>query len=167
MMLPEDRKEDSMLKELSIKRNLSLSVLRSRASNQAGILINKKETGIAEEQVKALGIKASTLDQNVMHLSGGNQQKVALGRCLAVDPQIFILLEPTQGIDVGVKFEIYRFIIDQASKGKGIVFISSELQEVMGLTHRVIVMRDGHIAADLETAQTNQEEILKYALGEI
>lgn len=167
MMLPEDRKEDSMLKELSIKRNLSLSVLRSRASNQAGILINKKENEIAEEQVKALGIKASTLDQNVMHLSGGNQQKVALGRCLAVDPQIFILLEPTQGIDVGVKFEIYRFIIDQASKGKGIVFISSELQEVMGLSHRVIVMRDGHIAADLETAQTNQEEILKYALGEI
>ena len=101
-----------------------------------------------------------------MHLSGGNQQKVALGRCLAVDPQIFILLEPTQGIDVGVKFELYQFIVDQAAQGKAVILITSELAEVMGLSHRVLVMREGRIVADLATEKTSQAEILRYALGE-
>jgi ABC-type sugar transport system ATPase subunit len=155
-----------MLTELSIQRNLSLSVLRSKVANKAGILNRKKEENIAREQIRSLEIKASSLGQNVTHLSGGNQQKVSLGRCLAVDPEIFILLEPTQGIDVGVKFELYQFITDQASQGKAILLITSELAEVMGLSHRVLVMREGRIAANLETAKTNQEEILRYALGE-
>jgi len=166
ILLPEDRKEESMLQELSIRRNLSLSILGTRAANKFGILNRKKEDKIATEQIDTLDIKTSSLEQNVMHLSGGNQQKVALGRCLAVDPQVFILLEPTQGIDVGVKFELYQFINAQAAQGKAVILITSELAEVMGLSHRVLVMREGHIAADLETEKTNQSEILRYALGE-
>jgi len=166
ILLPEDRKEESMLQELSIRRNLSLSVLRSRVANKLGFINRKKEDQIATEQIRSLEIKTSSLEQNVMHLSGGNQQKVALGRCLAVDPQIFILLEPTQGIDVGVKFELYQFIAAQAAQGKAVIFITSELAEVMGLSHRVLVMREGRIVADLLTEKTNQAEILRYALGE-
>jgi len=166
ILLPEDRKEESMLQELSIRRNLSLSVLESRVANKLGLLNRKKEDQIASEQIRSLEIKASSLEQNVMHLSGGNQQKVALGRCLAVDPQIFILLEPTQGIDVGVKFELYQFIVDQAAQGKAVILITSELAEVMGLSHRVLVMREGRIVADLATEKTSQAEILRYALGE-
>ena len=166
ILLPEDRKDESMLKELSIRRNLSISVLGSRVANKAGFLNHKKEDSIAKEQINSLDIKTSSLEQNVMHLSGGNQQKVALGRCLAVDPRIFILLEPTQGIDVGVKFELYQFITDQAAQGKAVILITSELAEVIGLSHRVLVMREGRIAANLETEKTSQEEILRYALGE-
>jgi len=166
ILLPEDRKEESMLQELSIRRNLSLSVLGSRVANKLGLLNREKEEKIAAEQIDSLDIKASSMEQNVMHLSGGNQQKVALGRCLAVDPQIFILLEPTQGIDVGVKFELYQFIVAQAVQGKAIILITSELAEVMGLSHRVLVMREGQIVADLETEKTSQSEILHYALGE-
>lgn len=166
ILLPEDRKEESMLHELSIQRNLSLSVLGSRVANKLGFLNRKKEAQIATEQIRSLEIKASSLEQNVMHLSGGNQQKVALGRCLAVDPQIFILLEPTQGIDVGVKFELYQFIVTQAVQGKAVILITSELTEVMGLSHRVLVMHEGRIVADLATEKTNQAEILRFALGE-
>ena len=106
------------------------------------------------------------MEQFAYNLSGGNQQKVVLGRCLAVDPEIFILMEPTQGIDVGVKFEIYQLIVDQAAASKAILLISSELAEVIGLAHRILVMHDGRIVANLESEQTTQEEVLRYALGE-
>ena len=106
------------------------------------------------------------MEQRIDSLSGGNQQKVVLGRCLAVDPEIFILMEPTQGIDIGIKFEIYQFIAQQAAQGKAILLISSELTEILGLAHRVLVMHDGRIVAELDSAQTNQTEILRYALGE-
>lgn len=167
IMLPEDRKVDSMLQELSIRRNISLSVLRSRAANRLGIIDQAKECALADSQMQALDIKATSMEQVVMYLSGGNQQKVALGRCLAVEPQIYILLEPTQGIDVGVKFEIYKFINDHAARGKAILLITSELAEVMGLSQRILVMHEGCIAATLVTDQTSQQEIMSYALGEM
>ncbi len=166
IFLPEDRKEESMLSMLNIRRNLSLSVLNSRIANGLGLINFKKEEQIADEQATSLRIKLTSLDQNVMFLSGGNQQKVALGRCLAVDPEILILLEPTQGIDVGVKFELYQFITNQAQQDKAVILITSELAEVMGLSHRVLVMCDGSIVSDLATGKTSREEILRYALGE-
>jgi ribose transport system ATP-binding protein len=161
--LPEDRKAHGVFQEHTVRRNVSISILE-RLSNWFGILNLSRERQVANEQVEALDIKTPNIEQLVLNLSGGNQQKVALARCLAVGPEIFILMEPTQGIDVGVKFELYQFIADQAAKGRAVLLISSELAEILGLAHRILVMRDGAVVAELE--QTNQEEILRYALGE-
>jgi len=166
IFLPEDRKADGVLQQLSVRRNLSLSVLNTQVANHLGVLNLRKERALAEDQIRNLEIKTPSMEQLVLNLSGGNQQKVALGRCLAVNPDVFILMEPTQGIDVGVKFEIYQFIVDQAAQGRAILLISSELAEILGLAHRVLVMHDGYIVADLDTQETTQEEILRYALGE-
>jgi len=164
--LPEDRKVESIFQEMNIRRNISISVLARQASTRFGIIRKNKEEQIAHDQIKALAIKTTSMEQLARQLSGGNQQKVSLSRCLAVDPDVFILLEPTQGIDVGVKFEIYQFIANQARSGKSIVLISSELPEILGLSHRILIMREGRIAADLVTEKTDQDEILRYALGE-
>jgi len=166
IFLPEDRKADGVLQELSIRRNLALSVLHTHASNRLGILNLLNERSVAQEQIDTLEIKTPSMEQKVSSLSGGNQQKVALGRCLAVDPEIFILMEPTQGIDVGVKYEIYQFILEQAAKNRAILLISSELPEILGLADRVLVMNEGRITADLPVSKTDQEEILNYALGD-
>jgi ABC-type sugar transport system ATPase subunit len=163
--LPEDRKSDGVIQELSIKRNISLANLQTITS-LFGFILGGKEQQIAAKQIIALEIKTPHMNQLVANLSGGNQQKVALAKCLAVDPDIFILMEPTQGIDVGVKFEVYQFIAEQAAQGRSILLISSELAEVIGLAHRILVMHEGRIAAELDAAQTNQEEILRYALGQ-
>jgi ABC-type sugar transport system ATPase subunit len=163
--LPEDRKTDGVLQEQSVRRNIALSVLR-RIAGRAGIITPVREHAVAQEQVDALDIKITNLEQPVLTLSGGNQQKVVLGRCLAADPEIFILMEPTQGIDVGVKFEIYRFISEQAAQGRAVLLISSELAEILGLAHRILVMRGGRIAAELDARRTSQAEILRHALGE-
>ncbi|MBN1265591.1 MAG: sugar ABC transporter ATP-binding protein [Anaerolineales bacterium] len=166
IFLPEDRKADGVIQELSIRRNLALSVLHTQVADKLGILNTKKENKVAQKQIKALEIKTPSMEQKVSNLSGGNQQKVALGRCLAVDPEIFILMEPTQGIDVGVKFEIYQFILQQAAEDRAIVLISSELPEILGLADRILVMNEGRITAELSAEKTSQEEILQYALGE-
>ncbi|HLA45062.1 MAG TPA: sugar ABC transporter ATP-binding protein [Aggregatilineales bacterium] len=163
--LPEDRKADGVLQELPIRRNISLSIL-GRLSNAFGFLDLKREREVAQYQIDALEIKTPHMDQEVMNLSGGNQQKVALAKCLAVNPDIFIMMEPTQGIDVGVKFEIYQFIAEQVKQGHSVLLISSELIEILGLSHRILVMNEGHIAAQFNTKETTQEEILRYALGE-
>ena len=163
--LPEDRKVDSLLSEQSVRRNISLAALSAIAS-WPGVIMPARERQVAREQVEALDIKVVDLEQPVTSLSGGNQQKVTLGRCLAVNPDVFVLMEPTQGIDVGVKSEIYQFIARQAVEGKAVLLISSELPEILGLSHRILVMRDGRIVAELDTPDTNQEEILRHALGE-
>jgi ribose transport system ATP-binding protein len=164
--LPEDRKQDGVLQDLSVKRNLSLSVMRQQVATRLGILRLNRERQIAQEQIDALDIKTPDMEQLVLYLSGGNQQKVALGRCLAANPDILILMEPTQGIDVGVKFELYQFIVQQSAQGRAVLLISSELAEILGLAHRVLVMNVGRIVADLDVKETDQEEILRYALGE-
>ena len=162
--LPEDRKTEGLLQELSVRRNISLAVLERIAP--LGFISPAKERQIAQEQIDTLGIKTPSMEQLALYLSGGNQQKVALGKCLAVDPQVFILMEPTQGIDVGVKFDLYNFIAEQAAQGHAVLLISSELTEVLGLAHRILVMRDGRIAAELDGRTATQEEVLRHALGE-
>ncbi len=162
--LPEDRKAEGVLQEMSIRKNIALPVLRR--ISRFGFVSPADERQAAAKQVEALGIKTPSLDQLVLNLSGGNQQKVALAKCLALDPEIFIFMEPTQGIDVGVKFDIYRFIAEQARAGRAVLLISSELAEILGLAHRVLVMREGSIAADLDGTTTTQAEIMGYALGE-
>lgn len=162
--LPEDRKNDGLLAEQSIKRNIVLSIL-PRISRKLGILNLRLEKQVAEKHVQALSIKTAGTGMPVTSLSGGNQQKVALARCLAADPEVLILAEPTQGIDIGVKFELYQFIMDQSRKGRAILLVSSEIAEIVRLSHRVMVMREGRIAAILDRAQMSQERILAVALG--
>lgn len=164
IFLPEDRKADGVLQELSVRRNISLAIL-DRIAGSLGFLDLKKERELSAQQIHNLDIKTPHMEQIVMNLSGGNQQKVALAKCLATEPEILILMEPTQGIDVGVKFEIYQFIMNQAAQGKAVLLISSELTEILGLAHRVLVMRDGQVVADVDCQMTTQEEILRYALG--
>jgi ABC-type sugar transport system ATPase subunit len=163
--LPEDRKTEGVLQELPVKRNISLAVL-SQVSGALGVIRGQEERQVAMTQVENLAIKISSLNQLVMTLSGGNQQKVALAKWLAVGPDVFILMEPTQGIDVGVKFEVYQFIAERAKEGAGVLMISSEIPEILGLSHRILVMREGRIVATLDTPTTTAEEILRYALGQ-
>jgi ABC-type sugar transport system ATPase subunit len=164
--LPEDRKAEGVFQEMSVRRNISISVL-DRFAVFPGLLNLKRERDIAAQQIRRLDIKTPHMDQDVLNLSGGNQQKVALAKCLSIDPEILVLVEPTQGIDVGVKFEIYQFIVDQVAAGCAVLLISSEIPEILGLSHRVLVMQEGRIAAELETAATTQAEILRCALGEV
>jgi ribose transport system ATP-binding protein len=164
--LPEDRKAEGVIQGLSVRRNISLAVVPS-FTNKIGFMNLRRERALVAQQVKALDIKTPSLDQLVFNLSGGNQQKVALARCLLIDPEILILGEPTQGIDVGVKFDIYQFIVDQVARGRAVLLISSEIPEILGLSHRILVMRDGRIAAELHTEAATQEEILRYAVGEL
>lgn len=163
--LPEDRKAEGTFQEMSVRRNISIGIL-DRLATPLGFLKPQQERELVMEQIRRLDIKTPHMDQEIINLSGGNQQKVVLARCLSIDPEIFVLVEPTQGIDVGVKFEVYQFIIDQVAAGRSVLLISSEIAEIIGLSHRVLVMRDGRIAAELDTERTTQEEILRYAVGE-
>ncbi len=166
MYLPEDRKAEGVIQGLSVRRNISLAVVPV-LTNRLGFMNLRREREWAAAQVRSLDIKTPSLEQLVFNLSGGNQQKIALAKCLLIDPEILILVEPTQGIDVGVKFEIYQFVADQVASGRAVLLISSEIPEILGLSHRVLVMREGQIAADLDTAAATQEQILRYAVGEI
>ena len=165
MYLPEDRKTEGVIQGLPVRRNISLAVLPT-FTNRAGFMNLRRERELAAQQVRSLDIKTPSLEQIVFNLSGGNQQKVALAKCLLIDPDILILVEPTQGIDVGVKFEVYQFIVDQVASGRAVLLISSEIPEILGLSHRILVMRDGRIAAELATESATQETILRYAVGE-
>jgi len=163
--MPEDRKVEGVLSEVSVRRNISLAIL-PRLARRRGIVDRPAEQAAAQAQVDALDIKTPSLDQLVRNLSGGNQQKVALGKWLACGARVLILVEPTQGIDVGVKFEIYELIARLSREGVAILLISSELPEILGLAHRILVMRAGRVVVDLPGDQTNSETILRYALGE-
>ncbi len=164
LYLPEDRKTEGVMQELSVRRNIALASL-DRVASSFGFIKPAAERDLAAEQIQVLAIKTPHMEQLVLNLSGGNQQKVALAKCLAARPEVLILMEPTQGIDVGVKFEVYQFIAQQAARGRSVLLISSELPEILGLAHRILVMRDGRIVAELQAQQTDQETILRYALG--
>jgi ABC-type sugar transport system ATPase subunit len=114
-----------------------------------------------------LQIKAPRLWQSVSSLSGGNQQKVVIAKWLALDPDLLILDEPTRGIDIGTKFELYRLIDEFAARGKAVLLVSSELPEILALSDRVLVMRNGAIVAELPHAEASEEAILSYAVGEL
>ena len=122
-----------------------------------------KARATARQFVEALSIKTPGLQQKVKNLSGGNQQKVVIGKWLTADTNILIFDEPTRGIDVGAKSEIYKLLNDLAHQGKSIIMISSELPEILRMSHRVIVMCEGRITGELDIAEATQEEIMRYA----
>ncbi len=161
---PEDRQAESLLLDVAVRRNITLAVL-PRLARLLGFLDRSGEQRTAQRQAKALQIKAPSLASPVRVLSGGNQQKTALAKWLAAGARALILSEPTQGIDVGVKFEIYDLIAQLARSGTAILLISSELSEVLGLAQRVLVMRGGKIVAELSGEQAQATDVLRAAAG--
>jgi ABC-type sugar transport system ATPase subunit len=163
--MPEDRKKEGVLEELPIQRNIGLALL-PRLANAFGWINREEEKKTAEEQVLNLQIKTPTIKQLVRNLSGGNQQKVSLAKWLASGSRLLILMEPTQGIDVGVKFEIYQLIARLSKEGVAVLLISSEIPEILGLAHRILVMHNGDIKGELIAEKTDTEEILQYTFGQ-
>lgn len=164
-MVPEDRKQCGALLRMSIRENIVVSILK-RISNRFSFVDRSQEKKIADEQMNALRIKAPSADVLVNNLSGGNQQKVVLAKWLANNSQVLILDEPTRGIDVGAKQEIYKLIDELAAQGKGIIVISSDMEEIMGITDRMLILYEGTLKGELQRAEYQQERILKHTSGE-
>jgi rhamnose transport system ATP-binding protein len=161
--LPEDRRRHGVVLDMPVASNLTLAAL-SRISRR-GILDLAAERQTATRLVEQLGVKTASIATPVGHLSGGNQQKVSLGRWLVAPPALLILDEPTQGVDVGAKAEIHRLIGDLAAEGMGVLMISSELPEVLGMSDRILVMRRGRIVAAFDRAAADAESVMAAAFG--
>ena len=162
-LCPEDRKLQGIIPIRSLRDNIVVTMQRQLA--WLGIFIHRtKERAVALEQVKNLDIRASGVEQPIMYLSGGNQQKSIVARWLARKPRVLILDEPTKGIDVGAKAEIYKLVCGLARQGIGIIVVSSELPEIIGLCDRILVMKDGRICGELLKGEATEEKALSYAL---
>lgn len=159
----EDRKSEGLIVDFSVKDNLGLTNFEQISRN--GVVGAKKEKELYDSMVKRLGVRTSGPNQLVKSLSGGNQQKIVIAKWLGIEPDILILDEPTRGVDVGAKKEIYSIINALAEKGVAILMISSELPEVIGMVDRVLVMHEGKITADLTKDEMTQEKIMHYATG--
>ena len=155
----EDRKGYGLVLEEDIRKNITLANLEAVSS--ATVLDEGREFEVAGEYRRALNIRCSGTDQLVVNLSGGNQQKVVLSKWLFAKPELLILDEPTRGIDVGAKYEIYTLIDQLASDGKGILMISSELPELLGMCDRIYVMNEGRFVAEYPVAEASQERIMR------
>lgn len=160
--LTEDRKKEGLALGLSVERNIMLGNY-PEYSDRFGNVDSKRCQKTSEEQVKALRIKTPHLEQAALNLSGGNQQKIIIARWVCKDTDILIFDEPTRGIDVGAKLEIYELMNRLVAKGKSIIMISSELPEVLGMCDRILVMRNGRITGELASDDATQEKIMQYA----
>lgn len=163
MLAPEDRRRAGLFLPMSVKRNLSLPSLRR--DQRRGFLNRTAENRVSAEMIDLMRIKTASDRQIVRYLSGGNQQKVVLGKWLCLQPKLLLLDEPTRGIDVGSKEEIYKLMDQLAARGVAILFASSELEEVIGLSDRVLVMHEGRLAGELDRAALNEEAIMQLATG--
>jgi len=164
-LVPEDRKTQGAILDMSILENTSIVSLR-RDARRGAFLNREAEKKLAREGIKDLSISTPSEGQLVRYLSGGNQQKVVLAKWLAMKPQVLLLDEPTRGIDVGAKEEIYGLIEALAQQGMAILFVSSELEEVMGLADRVLVMHEGAISGELRGDECTEERIMSLATGD-
>ncbi len=162
--LSENRKEEGLAVKMQLSENITMANVQE-ISRRFGVLSHSLEMAAAQRYVKDLTIRTPSLSQIVNNLSGGNQQKVVVAKWLFCDSKILIFDEPTRGIDVGTKYAIYELIGALARDGRGVIVISSELPEILGLTDRLLVLHEGSLAATLTTADTTQEEILSYAAG--
>ena len=163
-LVPEDRKQQGVILEMAVGQNTTLASLRRDA--RAGFLNRKREGEIAVEMTARLGVKTPSLSQFVKFLSGGNQQKVALAKWLALEPRVLLLDEPTRGIDIGAKQEIYRLMEDLAGRGVAILFVSSEMEEVLRMSDRTLVMHDGRITGELHRGELSEEAIMRLATAQ-
>lgn len=163
-LVPEDRKDQGLVLILSILQNIEMSSLR--LLSRFGLMNSAKEKHCAHEYIKKLNIKTSGYNQHAGNLSGGNQQKVVIAKCLATEPEILILDEPTRGIDIGSKAEIYQIINDLAKQGVSIIMVSSELPELLNISDRIIVMKEGRITGELIAGEAGEEMVMKLATKE-
>ena len=166
--MTEDRKGNGLILSNPIKINTTLANLKAVSSH--GVLDADKEYAVAEEYRDKLKTKCPTVEQNVGNLSGGNQQKVLLAKWMFTEPDVLILDEPTRGIDVGAKYEIYCIINDLVAAGKSVIMISSELPEVLGMSDRIYIMNEGKMVGEVDGKEATQEmimsRILKSSKGE-
>ena len=161
--IPEDRKLLGLILDMTVRENTTLACLR--AEMKGGILNRKREEEITQEYIDRLAIKTPGQEQQVLNLSGGNQQKVVIGKWLVTNPKVLILDEPTRGIDVGAKKEIHELMSRLAAEGVAIIMISSEMPEVLGMSDRVIVMHGGSICGELSREEADQEKIMSMILA--
>ena len=163
-MATEDRKADGLFGTLSVRENMTMAQLGlGPLTSLFGLVRSRRETEVAKQYVGSMGIRTPSIATPIISLSGGNQQKVILSRWLMTDPKILILDEPTRGIDVGAKAEIHKLIRQLADEGHGVIVVSSELPELLAVSDRIIVMREGILTAELITSQTDQQEIMTFA----
>ncbi len=161
-LLTEERRATGIFSILTIKENTVISNLKSYMKH--GLYLDNKQMKYDTQwAIGALSIKTPSQDTQIRSLSGGNQQKVILGRWLLTSPEVLLLDEPTRGIDVGAKYEIYQLIIDLASKGKSVIVVSSEMPELLGICDRILVMSGGRLSGEVDAAKTTQEEIMHLA----
>ncbi|NLJ64935.1 MAG: sugar ABC transporter ATP-binding protein [Christensenellaceae bacterium] len=161
-MVTEERRATGIFNILSVKENTVIASLKSLKANKF-LLSDKKIRAATNDSIKKLSIKTPSQETRIRALSGGNQQKVVFGRWLLTRPDIFLLDEPTRGIDVGAKYEIYQLIIDMAREGDSIIMVSSEMPELIGVCDRILVMSEGRLAGEVDADNTSQEEIMTLA----
>jgi rhamnose transport system ATP-binding protein len=165
-LVPEDRRQQGLVMELSIERNVGLTRLQALAGT-LGIIRGGAESELAAHWAERLQLKFQRLGDPVGFLSGGNQQKVVLGKWLATGPKVLIIDEPTRGIDVGTKAEVHRLMSELAGQGLAVLMISSELPEVLGMADRVLVMHEGRLVRELTRAEADEESVVRAATGQV
>jgi ABC-type sugar transport system ATPase subunit len=161
--LSEDRKGEGLMLQLSIRENMALAVLGK--ISRALFVDARRERELVGTYAKSFTIRMTSMEQAAESLSGGNQQKVVISKLLATQARVFIFDEPTRGIDVGAKYEIYRIMNDLTAEGRGIIFISSELPEVLGVSDRILCMREGRIAREFTRAEVDPEKVMRVLTG--
>jgi ribose transport system ATP-binding protein len=164
-LVTEDRKGQGLLLKQDVTMNTTISGLKFLT--RGGLIRRAKEEAVVSKMIKDLRIKTPNAKFHVVNMSGGNQQKVILARWLSVDPKVLIMDEPTRGIDVGSKSEIYQIMDELTKRGVGIIMISSELPEVLGMSDRIMVMREGTIVGELTRDVATEEGVMKYAVGDL
>jgi ribose transport system ATP-binding protein len=162
-LVPENRRSEGLIVEMSVRENVSLPSLRQLS--HGGLIQRKRERDVARRQVDSLQVRTPGIESLVLNLSGGNQQKVVLGKWLAMNPRVMILDEPTRGIDVGAKAEIYRLMRELAGRGAVILMISSDMEEVLNVSDRIAVMHEGEITGVLDRADCNEQNVMQLAVG--
>lgn len=163
-MVPEERKSEGLMMEMTMEYNNACASL-FKTTNKAGLISYKKVKKLAYEAIEQFEISPPDVTRKAKLFSGGNQQKIVVSKCVCADPKILIIDEPTRGVDVGAKEEIHTILDDMAKDGKSIIVVSSELLEVLKLSDRVLVVREGRIVAELDGTEVGQETIMQYAMG--
>jgi simple sugar transport system ATP-binding protein/ribose transport system ATP-binding protein len=160
-MIPESRKEQGLILDRAVAENVSLPHLKR--FSRAGVISPSRERAGVTESIRNVGVRLASISQRARSLSGGNQQKVLFARWLLTKPRLLIADEPTRGIDVGSKRNIYDLLVDLAASGAGVLVISSELEEVLGLAHRIVIMREGHVAGELDGRTATEADVMALA----
>jgi ABC-type sugar transport system ATPase subunit len=162
-MVPESRKEQGLVMVRPVRENVTLATLPAFA--EAGVVNRRRERRRVRELIRELDVRGASLEAPVTTLSGGNQQKALFSKWLVRRPRVLITDEPTRGVDVGAKHQIYELIVNLAADGMGVLLISSELEEVLGLAHRVLVMRRGRIVAELSAEEATMDRVMNAAFA--